>query len=79
VPTRFEARLPDGRRYFGNCVWDALGIPSMLALDATIEARCGCCEDRMRLEVAAGGLTHSEGVVHFGVPVREWWTDIAFT
>src|SRR5512138_1401137 len=30
VPTPHVVRLPDGRSYYGNCVWDALGVLSML-------------------------------------------------
>jgi len=30
-----------GMTYFGNCIWDALGIPAMLHRDAEIRTSCG--------------------------------------
>jgi len=79
VPTRFEVGLEDGRRYWGNCVWDALGIPAMLGANAKIGARCGCCDELLRLEIRDGRLLRKDGIVHFGVPARAWWDDIVFT
>ena len=33
-----------GRRsYFGNCIWDALGVAAMLGEDVEIPAACGDC------------------------------------
>jgi hypothetical protein len=37
IPTAFPVKV--GRpSWFGNCIWDALGIPAMLGKDALIEA-----------------------------------------
>ena len=77
VPTPF-AVSSGGRLYYGNCIWDALGIPAMLGRDARIEASCGCCGEALALEVAGGELTPIEGVVHFAIPARRWWQDIVF-
>jgi len=80
VPTRFRAVMSaDGRSYFGNCIWDALGIPAMLGQPARIEARCGDCGERMSLEAGADGGVAGEGVVHFGIPAARWWDDIVDT
>jgi len=78
VPSNFrvEAR---GRTYWAICVWDALGIPAALHADATVAARCGDCDAELVLEVRDGALTQDEGVVHFAVPARRWWENIAFT
>lgn len=78
LPTPFAVEA-EGRQYFGNCIWDALGIPAMLNRDATISASCGCCGLSMPLEVRSGELQPSEGVVHFAVPARLWWENIVFT
>jgi hypothetical protein len=78
VPTRFTVRV-DGRDYYGNCIWDALGVPAMLGRDAVITARCGDCDAPLTLEVRGGALARAEGVVHFAVPARRWWDDIVFT
>lgn len=37
VPTAFLVRA-GGATYFGNCIWDAMGIPAMLKQDAVIQA-----------------------------------------
>src|SRR3954468_3823386 len=42
VPTPFLVKVKD-RSYYGNCIWDAMGVPAMLKQDASIDASCGCC------------------------------------
>ena len=76
-PTPFLVTTPLGT-YFGNCVWDALGIAAMLGHDARVDTDCADCGASMRLEVAQGEL-HAEGVAHFAVPAARWWDDIGFT
>jgi hypothetical protein len=77
TPHRVEA---SGRSWFGNCAWDALGIPAALHVDARVESTCPDCGDRLELEVRDGELVRGrELLVHFVVPARRWWEDIAFT
>ncbi len=78
VPTPFAVYVDD-QRYFGNCIWDALGIPAMLHADARIESSCGCCGEAMQLNVSAGTLAPADGVVHFAIPANRWWENIAYT
>jgi hypothetical protein len=78
VPTPFTV-LAAGRVYFANCIWDALGIPAMLACDARVETSCGCCGEGMSLAVENGALPSPEGLVHFAIPARRWWEDIVFS
>ncbi len=78
IPTQFPVRIGK-RSWFGNCIWDALGIPAMLREDAIIEAACGCCNYRMPIQVKAGRLRSNDGVIHIAVPAREWYKDVAFT
>jgi hypothetical protein len=78
IPTPFEVRVGD-RRYFGNCVWDALGIPVCLGADATLRSTCPDCSEQMSLEIRDGSLEPSEGVIHFAVPAARWWEDIGAT
>jgi len=66
------------RLYYGNCIWDALGIPAMLRVDARIDGSCGCCGESMRLALTAGELGAVDGVVHFALPARRWWDDIVY-
>jgi alkylmercury lyase-like protein len=77
VPTPFAVHA-GGRMYYGNCIWDALGIPAMLGSDARIEASCGCCGESMPLSVRGGALEDLEGVVHFAIPAHQWWQDIVY-
>ena len=69
-----------GRSWFANCAWDSLGIPAALHADGRIDAACPDCGDSLALEVRDGALVRgAELLVHFVVPARRWWDDIAFT
>jgi hypothetical protein len=77
VATPFPVRAED-RSWYGNCIWDATGIPAMLGQDAAIEASCGCCGTAMHLRVVNGSLEDAPGIVHFAIPAARWWDDIVF-
>ncbi len=77
VPTAFEVRCGE-KGWWGNCIWDALGIPAMLDQDATIHTSCGDCGEAMRLDVRDGELLPANGVVHYSVPAHRWWQDVVF-
>ncbi|MCA1601924.1 MAG: alkylmercury lyase family protein [Acidobacteria bacterium] len=77
VPTPFLVKAGD-RSYYGNCIWDAMGIPAMLKQDAAIEASCGCCSTAMNLKVTDGSLEEARGLAHFAIPAAHWWDDIVF-
>jgi hypothetical protein len=69
-----------GRSWFANCAWDALGIPAALHTDGQVQSACPDCGERLELEVRDGELVRGrELLVHFVVPARRWWEDIAFT
>jgi Alkylmercury lyase len=76
VPTPFVAEV-GGSRWFGNCVWDALGIIATLHADGRVLASCGSSGERMELSVSDGVLA-GQGIVHFALPARRWWEDIVF-
>lgn len=77
TPHRVEA---DGRSWFANCAWDALGIPAALHRDGSVRSECPDCGVGLDLETRDGELVRgSELLVHFIVPARRWWDDIAFT
>jgi hypothetical protein len=70
----------DGRSWFANCAWDALGIPAALHTDGAVCSACPDCGEPVELEVREGELVRgAELLVHFVVPARRWWDDIAFT
>ena len=77
VPTPFLVKVGD-RSYYGNCIWDAMGIPAMLKQEAIIEASCGCCSTAMNLKVTNGSLEEPRGLAHFALPATHWWDDIVF-
>ena len=70
----------NGRTWFANCAWDALGIPAALHADGRVESRCPDCGESLELEVRDSTLVRgADLLVHFVVPARRWWDNIAFT
>ena len=80
VPTPFVVQIRTNS-WWGNCIWDAMGIAAMVKGDARISTGCGDCNDVMVLLVEDGSLRleHGDGIVHFSVPARRWWDNIKFT
>jgi len=76
VPTPFVTEV-DGRRWFGNCIWDALGILATLHSDGRVLTSCGCCGDSLSLELHGAALI-GDGIIHFALAARRWWDDIVF-
>jgi hypothetical protein len=77
VPTPFRVEA-EGLSAYGNCIWDALGIPAMLKCNAQIITSCADCGAAAEIFVEAN-VVKGEGLLHFAVPAREWWNDIVFT
>ena len=82
VPTPFvvETQAETGSRsWYGNCIWDALGVFAMLQRDGRVLTSCGCCGESMTVSVRKGGVEAiPPGLVHFAIPARHWWDDIVF-
>lgn len=78
MPTPFRV-YANGRAYWANCAWDALGIPAALHTDARIEAETADDGKPIRLAVADGRVTGWDGVVHFALPFRRWYDDLIRT
>jgi hypothetical protein len=76
VPTPFVTEAGN-RRWFGNCIWDALGILAALHADGHVLTSCAGCGDAMTLEVS-DGVVSGDGIIHFALPARRWWDDIVF-
>jgi DNA-binding transcriptional MocR family regulator len=68
-----------GRRYYANCVWDALGVAAALHEDAVIPASDGFSGEPITLEVRDQRPVPQECVIHFAVPASRWWHDIVYT
>ena len=77
-PTTFESNRPVSPT--GLCAF-GMRLASLLRLiaDAIIATSCGDCAAPLRLTVEGGRLERSADVVHFGVPARHFWDNLAFT
>jgi hypothetical protein len=78
VPTGFTTQVGK-RSWWGNCIWDALGILAALHRDGSVLTSCGCCNTGMTLQVRRNSLLEKKGLIHFAVPARHWYEDIVFT
>lgn len=78
VPTSFRVEVNE-KSYFGNCVWDALGIVSLLGGDGLVSTACPDCHELLEVRVAGRRLEPVDAVVHFSIPARHWWDDIIHT
>lgn len=78
VPTSFTVDAA-GRRWFGNCGWDAFGIGAALHVDCTIHTVCPDCSEPIDIYVRDGRPAASDAVFHILVPAASWWNDIGFT
>jgi len=76
VPTTFEVETARYRT-FGNCVWDAFGIGSMLGQAVRIRTSCPCCG--VSLVIDTDRLPDDGSIAHFALPAARWWDDVAFT
>jgi len=76
TPFRVEA---DGRPWYANCAWDALGIGAALGVDSRIETACPDCNEPIALTVTGGRPDDDGPVFHVLVPAEAWWQDIGFT
>jgi hypothetical protein len=76
LPTAYPVTAGE-RTYFANCAWDAAGILAIVG-DGVCRTSCADCGIELTFEVSAGALD-GRGVVHFAVPARHFWDDIAFT
>ena len=78
LPTPYPV-VAGEHKWFGMCVWDALGIFVVSGLNGYAPTICPTSGERLTLRVNDGKLTQSEGVVHFAVKASDWWKDIGFT
>jgi hypothetical protein len=76
VPTPFVTQVGE-QQWFGNCIWDALGILAVLHANGRVLTSCAGCGDAIALEVRDAVLA-GDGIVHFALPARRWWDDIVF-
>jgi hypothetical protein len=68
-----------GRRWYGNCAWDAFGICAALHADGRIETACADCGEPLSVEVRDKRPDDGSLVFHSLVDAGHWWDDIVFT
>jgi len=78
IPTRYRVQAA-GRDWFGNCAWDAFGIPAALHSDGRIRSACPDCGEPIDVRVQDGQPDTRDLVFHCLVPAAGWWDDIVFT
>jgi hypothetical protein len=78
VPTAYPVEA-DGRPWYGNCVWDAFGIPAALGVDGHVSTTCVDCGEALEVDVVERRPRPSDLVAHILLPARRWWDDIVFT
>ena len=78
VPTPYRVEA-GGRSWYGNCVWDAFGIPFALGVDGHVETTCPDCGEPLAVDIADGRPLPEDLVAHILLPARRWWEDIVFT
>jgi len=78
VPTAYRVEAA-GRRWYGNCAWDAFGICAALHTDGRIETSCADCGELIAVEVRAHRPDVETLLFHCLVPAAHWWDDIVFT
>jgi hypothetical protein len=78
VPTAYRVEA-GGRSWYGNCVWDAFGVPAALGVDGHVSTTCSDCGEPLEVDIAAGRPRPSDLVAHILLPARRWWDDIVFT
>src|SRR5262245_38530597 len=78
VPTQHRVRV-DGKDYFANCAWDALGVVAALQRPGEVFSRCEQTFEPIYLRVHADGPEPEPCVIHFAVPAALWWKDIVYT
>jgi hypothetical protein len=70
----------DGRIWDAICIWDALGILALIGADGSVRTLCPDCGESVQVHVRGGDIAGPEdSIVHFGVPARDWYVDLAHT
>ena len=66
-----------GKRYWANCAWDAIGVLSLVG-DGVSKTQCADCGTELAMTVRDSHV-QGDGVIHYAVPPRRFWENVAFT
>lgn len=78
LPTPYPV-IAGEHRWYGMCVWDALGILALAGADGRAPTRCPVSGVELELRVDRGVLAPTTAIVHFAVPAADWWKHLGFT
>jgi Alkylmercury lyase len=78
LPTAYRVEA-GGRWWYGNCVWDAFGIPAALGVDGHVSTTCADCGEKLEVDLVDRRPRPTDLVAHILLPARRWWDDIVFT
>ncbi len=78
APTLFIVRSGD-RSWWGNCAWCSLGVVALADSDAVITTTLGADGPQVDVHVTDGRVVEEGLVVHFPVPMRRAWDNVAYT
>ena len=76
VPTPYPV-VSGSRTYWANCAWDAAGVLSIVGAGSS-RTRCADCGLELTMTVRDGRID-GDAVVHYAVPPRRFWDNVAFT
>ena len=76
VPTTYPVDA-NGRTYWANCAWDAAGILSLVG-DGETHTTCPDCGQHAGFAVQDRAIV-GDGVVHYLVPPKRFWDNVAYT
>jgi ribonuclease HI len=77
VPTAYPVAIA-GRTYWANCAWDAAGVLSLAGADGESRTQCADCGQELTMTVRDGRV-HGDGVVHYAIPPKRFWDNVAYT
>lgn len=78
VPTSFRVSIGN-RWWWGNCIWDGLGIIAALGGNGTLATVCPDCGQPQAVTIADAVVQHGTGLAYVGVPAHSWWENIIYT
>jgi len=77
VPTAYPVVIA-ARTFWANCAWDAAGVLSLIGGDGECRTRCADCGEPVTMAVRDGRV-EGDGVIHYLVPPRRFWENVAYT
>ena len=79
IATNFTVEI-EKKTYWANCAWDMLGIPAAINKNAVINAQLTDSQETTTIRVQGEQIISEDGrVIHFPLPVSQWYDDLILT